>query len=481
MEPSIPKKNNKKWFLWLTAMIFATVLIAFLTLGIFILNQEGFYRNIFVESVDISNLSKEEAMVKLEKAFNDELKHHKISLTYQGKNWEYPYGQLGFRYDFESALEEAYGVGREGNPIARLAEIVGLRKNPKIISLQSEYNSAKVEEVLEELNNEIFQQPVDAKLKRTSDNFVIIKEINGVALDTEELLDRIKEQIETFENRPIELPVTYLPPRITEDKLSQLDGVIGSFGTTFDARVKGRSTNIAIASDSINGTLLMPGEAFSFNEQTGPRGVDEGYQEAPVILNGQLIPGIGGGICQVSTTLYNAVVRADLEITNRRNHSLPVAYVPLGHDATVSYGFIDFQFVNDMKYPIYVESLVKGNRVSINLYGKKAMDTSIKLHSEVVETIEPKVEIKNDDTLFSDETKVEIEPKRGYRVNTYKIYLKSGKEIKRELISKDYYIPVNGVTLQGTKARPEENTKEVIEEVLEEGTKIDETDGDPEN
>lgn len=462
MEPSIPKKNNKKWFLWLTAMILATVLIAFLTLGMFVLNEKGFYRNIYVESVDISNLSKEEALMKLQKVFDNELENQQITIIYEGESWHYPYRLLGYRYDYEAALEEAYRVGREGNPLARLSEIYGLRKYSKMIPLAAEYDIEKVELVLEEINSEIFQEPVNAKAIRRSGSFEITEGIPGVVLDAEELMYRIKEQIENYQGTPIELPVKNIAPRITAESLKDLKEIIGSFSTTFDAGVKGRSTNITIASKSIDSTLLMPGEAFSFNEQTGPRGVAEGYQEAPVIINGQLIPGIGGGICQVSSTLYNAVVRADLEIINRKNHSLPVAYVPLGHDATVAYGYIDFEFINDMPYPIYLESSVQGNRVTVNIYGRKTQDTSIKLYSEVVETIEPKIEIKTDDTLFVDEKKVEREPKRGYRVHTYKIYTSNGKEVKRELISKDYYIPVNGITLQGTKPRSQVEAPEPV-------------------
>ena len=454
MEPNIQKKGNKKWFLWMTAMIFATVLIAFLTMGMFVLNQKEIYQNVYVESVDLSSLSKEAAMAKLENIFGKEIEGYKIIIQHEEKSWEFPYGQLGYHYDYDLAVEEAYAVGREGNSIHRLRDIYELRNYTKLIPLNFEYDMEMVKLVLDRLNNEIYREPFNASVTRKEGSFIITKEIPGMALDVEELELRIRDHIETFNSQPIQLPVTYFSPHITEEKLSHLEEVLGAYSTVFDSKVTGRSTNISIASNSIDGKLLMPGEAFSFNNQTGPRGVKEGYQEAPIIVNGQLVPGIGGGICQVSTTLYNAVVRADLEISSRRNHSLPVPYVPLGHDATVVYGYIDFQFINDTPYPVYVESVVQGNRVTINLHGKNIKETTVKLFSEVTETIEPKIEFKNDDTLFIDEQKVEREAKRGYRVSTYKIYFVNDQEIKRELISKDYYIPVHGVILKGTKPRP---------------------------
>ncbi len=464
MEPSVVKKNTKKLALWISGLFFVSVIVAIITFSTFVLNQKTIYDNVYVESVDLGHLTKEDAKLSLEKIFEKELQSHHLMLRHQETTWDYTYEKLGFTYLYNEAIEEAYSVGRSGSFFSRLVDIYHLRKNPVLITLNNVYDHQILDEILVELNETIQKPPVDAKIQRRDNGFAISKEANGIEVDEMELRTRIKYAIDIYSDDSIDVPVQYVVPKITEEKLKDIKEIVGEFSTVFNSEVTGRSANISVASKSINGTLLMPGDSFSFNKQTGPRGIKEGYQEAPVIFNGQLIPGIGGGICQVSSTLYNAVVRADLEITNRQNHSLPVAYVPLGQDATVAYGYIDFQFINNTPYPLYVESSVNGNRINVRIYGKKIHDYTVRLFSEVTETIEPKMEIKKDSSMFVGERKVEREAKKGYKVNTYKVYYRNDKEFMRELISRDVYSVVHGVVIEGTKPRPPQPKVEVKEE-----------------
>jgi len=453
MEPVIPPpKKLTKWFLWFMAMVILTATIAFTTLGILVLNRKTIYPNVWIESVNVSSLNKAEAADKVATIFRNELKKFNVKLSFNNKTWEYPYEALGYQYLYEEAIEEAYAVGRKGNYIQRFMEIYELRNYPYIIALNNTYDVEKFAAIIDEIKESVERAPKDASIKRVKGTFEITAETLGITIDEEELLLKIEESIRTLNKDSIVIPTSYTYPRITSEELEAVQEVIGEFSTTFDAKVTGRSANISIASSSINGVLLMPNEAFSFNKKTGPRGIAEGYQEAPVIVNGQLVPGIGGGICQVSTTLYNAIVRANLEVVKRQNHTLPVAYVPLGHDASVFYGYLDLEFINNKPYPIYLESYSSGSKVFVKLYSTKTDDLVIKLHSEIIETIEPKQETKKDATLFVGERKVEKEAKKGYRVVTYKIYSdKNGQEIKREQISRDYYPPVHGLILEGIK------------------------------
>ena len=459
MEPvAPPKKNLTKWFLWFIAMVMLTATIAFTTLGILVLNRKTIYTNVWIESVNVSSLNKAEATDKVTAIFENELKQFNVKLSFNNKTWEYPYEALGYEYLFEEAIEEAYSVGRNGNYLERFKEIYALRNYPYIINLNTTYDVDKFAGITDEIKGSVERTPKDASIKRVNGAFDLTTETLGILIDEEELLLKIEESIRTLSKDSIQIPISYSNPRITSEELEAVHEVIGEFSTTFDSKVTGRSTNISIASTSINGVLLMPNESFSFNKKTGPRGIAEGYQEAPVIVNGQLVPGVGGGICQVSTTLYNAIVRANLEVVKRQNHSLPVAYVPLGHDASVFYGYLDLEFINNKPYPIYLESYSSGSKVFVKLYSTKSEDFVIKLHSEVTETIEPKLEIKKDIALFVGERKVEKEAKKGYRVVTYKIYsTKNGEEIKREQISRDYYPPVHGLVLEGTKPVPASN------------------------
>ena len=475
MEPVVtPKKHLVKWFLWFIAMVILTATIALTTLGILVLTRKTIYPNIIIESVNVGNLTKEEAREKIQSIFQNELKKYHIKLGFNEFIWEFPYQVLGYEYLYEQAIEDAYSKGRNGNYFQRLKEINQLRNYTLIIPLDSTYDIEKFNNIVVDMKKVVEKPPRDASIKRVNGIFEITTETLGISIDEEELINKIEESIRTLNNDGVLVPVNYINPRVSAEELEAVNEVIGEFSTTFDARVTGRSTNISIASTSINGVMLMPNEAFSFNNKTGPRGIKEGYQEAPVIVNGQLVPGVGGGICQVSTTLYNAVVRANLEVVKRQNHTLPVAYVPLGHDASVFYGYLDLEFVNNKLYPIYLESFSSGNKVYVKIYSTKTDEVVIKLHSEVVETIEPKVEIKRDATLNIGESVVEKEAKKGFRVITYKIYSKNGEEIKKEQISKDYYPPVHGLIVEGTKPIP--TNRQVEENSLNE---VNEGEGKP--
>ncbi|NLM04566.1 MAG: hypothetical protein GX214_06055 [Clostridiales bacterium] len=459
--------NNKKIFLFIIAIIFSGIIVSFFAISFFHLNKDSIYHGIYIAGVDVSDLTKMEARNKLEDIYEIKIDSLSFDLNYKDYNKKISYRDLDYEYLYDESIEKAYDIGREGNIFRRVKEVYQLKNNPVDIDLDTKYNDDVFDEIIMDVKENINKKSQDASIKRENGVFNITEEVTGIEVKEEVLKDLIHDNIKNFSTETIDIPVDTIEPRIKAEALRNIKDVIGEFSTVFNTQAVGRTKNIRIASNSITHTLLMPGEEFSFNEKTGPRGVAEGYQEAPVIINGELVPGIGGGICQVSTTLYNAVVRANLEISNRRNHSIPVGYVPLGHDATVSYNHIDFKFKNNRKHPIYLESFVKGNRIYIRFYGVKENDPIIGLHSVVTEAIEPKMEVKKDGTLPIGETKVEIQGKQGYRVNTYKIYYQDGREIKRELISKDYYAPTNGLILEGTRGKSLEELEKETKENME--------------
>lgn len=477
MGATIIKTNKKKLILWILAIMISSSLFAFLTMIFLTLNKDTIYPQVYIEGMDVSNLSKEEAKSRLKAVYEKELEDLKIDLVYGNYNKDINYKDLDYQYLYNESIEAAYARGREGSLLNRIKEIYNIKNEGINIPLQRTYDDKKLDDIVIEVNDSINKDAVDANIRRQGGIFHITDEITGFKVEEESLVEAINNKIQNLNTETLEIPVTVIEPKIKGEALKNIKDIIGEFSTVFNAQVAGRSKNIDIATNSITHTLLMPGEEFSFNQKTGPRGIKEGYQEAPVIVNGQLVPGVGGGICQVSTTLYNAVVRANLEISNRRNHSIPVGYVPLGHDATVSYGYIDFKFINNRKYPVYIESYISGNRVFTKLYGVKEDNVAVTLYSEVTEVIEPKTEIKVDNDLFIGEKKVEKVAKQGYRVNTYKIYSQGGKEIKREHISKDYYAPVNGIVIEGGKEKPADvsiEEKEQDTEVIQEETPLDE-------
>jgi vancomycin resistance protein YoaR len=166
------------------------------------------------------------------------------------------------------------------------------------------------------------------------------------------------------------LPGKVEPPRVTSEALQEVDSMLGTYSTSYASSSANRANNVVEAAKALNHVILLPGDTFSFNRTVGPRSVDTGFLEAPVIVHGKMETGIGGGICQVSTTLYNAVLLANLKIVTRNHHSLPSHYVPTGLDATVSYGSLDFCFANNSSSPIVIESKQGGGRLSMSILGK---------------------------------------------------------------------------------------------------------------
>ncbi|WP_192929762.1 VanW family protein [Alkaliphilus serpentinus] len=476
MEPVIKKNFKFKWILLIAAIILITTMITLMVIGAFMLNQKTIYKNVYIESVDVSRLSKEEANKKITEILNSEIDNHQLELKHNEKIWIIPYSNIGYRYNYDEAVEKAFSVGRKGSIWNRIKEINSTRNKPLFISLSSSYEGAKLQPLINEIRKEIEREPIDASITRINGSFRVKEEILGHKLLEEQLLKLMEDRIEGFSSEPIKIPTEIIEPQLTSIQLDEIKDVLGEFQTTFNPSSEGRATNIRLASESINNRLLMPNEGFSFNEATGPRGLEEGYQIAPVILNGKLVPGIGGGICQVSTTLYNALVRADLEVVRRQNHSLPVAYVPLGHDATVADGYIDLQFINNKEYPIYLVSYTEGDQLYVGVYGKRTDHVTISLDSKVVGVIEPQIEVRKDPNLTAGERRVEREAKRGYRVTTFKVYYRDSKEIKREEISTDYYRPVKGIVAEGIAPTVGENSnsntegggEEAAEETIEE-------------
>lgn len=443
----ISKKN-----LWIVGTIILCIItIILVTIGNWIFNGSRIFPNIFIESVDVGGLTPEEAKVKVKRIFEKEIDSFRKELVYKDSSWQLSYEDLGLYYLFDDYIDKAYGVGRSGNYYERIKKINNLRKNPEIIRLEPYYNPSEIENVIKNISQTVNKPSIDAEINRKNGTFIIKKEVLGVEVDENALRESIVGAIGNFNNDTIHIPVKNTTPEIIEEDLSTIQDLIGEYVTTFNSQEKGRSENIKLAVNSINNMLLMPGDEFSFNESTGPRSAEEGYKEAPVIVNGELVPGIGGGICQVSTTLYQATLRSDVEVTSRRNHGRPVGYVPIGQDATVAYGYIDFKFRNNKDYPIYIESYINGEQVHVKLYSKKTNNMSIDLESEIIEVVKPEMEVKKDPNMDVGERRINKAGKKGYRVVTYKVYLQDGKELKKEVISKDYYPPRDGIVIEGIK------------------------------
>lgn len=248
---------------------------------------------------------------------------------------------------------------------------------------------------------------------------------------------------------------------------------ISVFSTTYPTNSEGRIHNICSTAESIQDLLLAPGEVFDYAKYIAATEAKFGFREAPVILNGKLVPGIGGGICQVSSTLYNAVLRAGLEIVERRNHSLPVSYVPLGQDATFASGYINFKFRNSTPYYLLIRSSADENRLTIKLFGQIPADVTYAIESKTVETLQPPVKYVLNPTLPVGKSRKLTTGKPGYIVETYRYKERNGQVIGTERISRDTYSaqPTIYESNQGNSSIPNQPNNGPQAPILEDGVR----------
>lgn len=301
---------------------------------------------------------------------------------------------------------------------------------------------------LDAIYKDIFKLPVDASY--TTNPYVVYPSSNGLdfAISMEEAKAIISNQQDEY---TIPLKITY--PNVTTNQIGNepFPDLLSQFSTSFTSSGYNRSNNIILSSAKLNGLVLMPGEEFSYNQAVGQRTRAAGFREAGAYSNGKVVQEVGGGICQVSSTLYNAVLYANLEIVERTNHYFNPGYVKAGLDATVSWGGPDFRFRNNRNYPIRIVTDTSGKKLKVYIYGLKTDDDcTVVLDSRYISSVPYKTTYQNDASLATGETRVVSSGSNGCKTATYKyVYDKNGTLISSECISRDTYSPHNKVVAVG--------------------------------
>lgn len=319
---------------------------------------------------------------------------------------------------------------------------------------------------IEKIHDEICKEPQDAYF--TKNPFAVYPEVKGISFDVEKAKEMLKEDKDEY---VIKLTITN--PKVTLDKIGPeaFPDKLATFSTRYDVSDKDRTTNLELACDKINGTVVLSGDTFSYNKVVGARTAGAGYKNAKIYEAGKVVDGIGGGICQISSTLYNAVLNANLEIVERKNHQFVTSYVEPGMDATVVYGLTDFKFKNTRQYPVRVVATAKNGIATVTIYGiKEDKEYTFKFDVKRVATIPSTTEYIDDSTLPAGTEKVEQKGTNGLKTETYMTKLLNGKAISTTLVSKDTYnamtkiirrgtAPATTINTENTKAQ-EENTGE---------------------
>ena len=392
---------------------------------------------VFVETVNVGGMSEDEARTAVAQ-YRDEYLQRTVEVDVNGKTVSATLEQLGYNCEVGDVIAKAMQVGKDGNPFTNYAKIREIATTPLVYKLK-----------------------YDAKEGSTID-------VNNTAAQ----IKKAVEQAKSGDAIRVKADVTIQEPTVTKDLASRCKDKIGSFQTNFNAGNVSRSKNLSNAARLINDHVIYPGETFSVHDTISPLTEENGYYAAPSYSNGEVVDSIGGGVCQVSTTLYNAVLKAELEVVERSPHSMVVSYVKPSMDAAIAGDYKDFKFRNDTEVPIYIEGGVYSGTIYFNIYGEETRsdDREVTFESETTQTIQPGADkITYDKTKPASYTKVTQEAHVGYKAVLWKIVKENGKTKKTQINSSTYQAVPRYVTkgaAEGTHAASEkpQTTKKATKE-----------------
>ena len=365
--------------------------------------------------------------------------------------------ELGLQAAEADLAERALHYGEDGNLLYRFrAQRQLANGDGKDFTVRYTVDSAKVKSFLSEHQAEIVTSAVDGSLKRENGSFVYVPGKEGQRLVLNKSAVAIADYISTEWDggaSRIELVTDTDKPKGTEEELEQVKDVLGSFNTNFSSSTAARSQNVQNGASKIDGTVLYPGDEFSVATALNPMTAENGYAMAPSYENGQTVETYGGGICQVSTTLYNAVIRAELEVTNRSAHSMIVHYVEPSMDAAIAGTSKDFEFRNNTDYPVYLEGYTSGGVIYFNVYGKETRDPNrvVTFESETLSQTDPKtIYTATSSANIGSISRTSGQAHTGYSARLWKIVTVNGVEQSRDVFNNSTYRSTDNVYAVGT-------------------------------
>ena len=455
------KKTSKKILIVLAILV---VVIGAVFAGVYFkvkrdveaLGNDVVYAGITVEGVDASGMTAEELKAALDTKLAEQ-QAGKVLFTRGETQVESTLGEIGLKMANEDDIvAQAVAYGKEGSYFARNRMIKALAEEPVNFDVTFDLDESVTETMLTSLAESLKTEPKNASLKRENGAFVVTDGVEGVQVDipasVKLLTDYFTEAWEYTGDETFEVVAEVAQPEITSEMLSKVQSKLGSFTTKFTAG-NDRASNIKVASGNINGTILMPGEEMSASDSMGKRTAANGYKMAGTYLNGETVDGMGGGVCQVSTTLYGAVLRAELEITERSGHSMTVSYVKPAEDAAISDGYKDLKFKNNTNSPIYIEGYTSGGSLTFTIYGEetRSSNRTIEFVSKTLSTTEATTKFEvNSGAALSVSKKSSGHD--GKKAELWKVIYEDGKEVDRIKVNSTSYMMSPSIYTVGTKS-----------------------------
>lgn len=409
-----------------------------------------------IDSVNVGDMTEKEVK-KAVKSHVKKKTNIKVQLRINKDKITTTLKDLGYKWENRELVEQVMEVGKQGNVIKRYKDSVDLKKNGKTFELKMGIDQKKMKAKLEELCKAFNVDAKNASLEATGHGFKIIAEKEGCEVDYEttvnQLVSYIEKQWDKKSAIQLEATTKITKPKYTTKDCKKVSNTpMGSYTTQFTAGVVNRNANIRNGAEKLNGNVVYPGERFSCNEHLVPWTEDNGWKPAGTYSEGSVVDSLGGGICQVSSTLYNALLNAEIKVVERYPHSMAVSYVPLSADAALAGDYKDLVFENNTDAPIYVQGVYTEGAITFNIYGHdtRKKGHSVEYVSKTTKTIPIKTATKKDPTLPAGTKKV-TPGHIGYVAELYKITYENGKQVSKELVHTSTYAMAPTTTLVGTK------------------------------
>ena len=409
-----------------------------------------------IDSVNVGDMTEKEVK-KAVKSHVKKKTNIKVQLRINKDKITTTLKDLGYKWENRELEEQVMEVGKQGNVIKRYKDSVDLKKNGKTFELKMGIDQKKMKAKLEELCKAFNVDAKNASLEATGHGFKIIAEKEGCEVDYEttvnQLVSYIEKQWDKKSAIQLEATTKITKPKYTTKDCKKVSNTpMGSYTTQFTAGVVNRNANIRNGAEKLNGNVVYPGERFSCNEHLVPWTEDNGWKPAGTYSEGSVVDSLGGGICQVSSTLYNALLNAEIKVVERYPHSMAVSYVPLSADAALAGDYKDLVFENNTDAPIYVQGVYTEGAITFNIYGHdtRKKGHSVEYVSKTTKTIPIKTATKKDPTLPAGTKKV-TPGHVGYVAELYKITYENGKQVSKELVHTSTYAMAPTTTLVGTK------------------------------
>ncbi|MCI6689764.1 MAG: VanW family protein [Candidatus Choladocola sp.] len=445
---------------WKGSLLLAICLLAMTSSMTVCAAGETILKGVSIDKLDVSGMTREEALAALE-SYEKNLGGQSIKLGIGDNVIEAKLSDLGVTFDNEDLVDEAIGVGHAGNIVKRYKDQKDLQHSGKTFPLSWQTNEDTVRTYVENNCTKYDKKAQNASLTRENGAFNFVAGTEGLELNVDSAVRTISDYLEnswTSDNTEVlNLETQVTEPEGSAEELENIKDLLGSFTTSFSTSGSNRCKNVSSGASHINGTVLYPGEEFSAYETVSPFTEANGYAMAGSYLNGEVVDSMGGGICQVSTTLYNAVLRAELNVTERSPHSMTVHYVDLSEDAAIAGTYKDFKFVNSTEYPIYIEGYTTSDKkITFNIYGKETRDKNrtISFESQIVSETPATTILQEDAGQGIGYKAVSSKGSSGYVAELYKIVKVNGVETDRIKVNKSTYKGTNRVVTYGTAGDP---------------------------